>query len=245
LLLEEEKIEILSFESSSRSSSTSSESINDVEDDLIGIPNMINMEPEFINLEPSFIKGTPFNISELMNRGHPSVYVIMGSYIEEYQIRRLKVSEKLAVLVKLKTLYEDKDKLTDYEKIVTIKLSLELLSTLNRFNFTAVEKSWVIKFIEGSFELRHLHQGSISEDIREQLIAVGSFIEVRKDDKTKENVFVPLPISRVRQWVSTLSKESELLETFVNLLPIKEAYARLYKSPYQSENELLDLLTQL
>jgi len=209
-------------------------------DDLISIGNTKQLIPDFAIVDKS-VMNVPFSVKAILEKGNPTAYVIRTSYIEEYQIGRLSVDTKLKMLVKLKTLLVNGNKLSMYEKLLVYLLSDSICDSMKRAGFLTWKQNWVVRRVEGKLSLRYLLKNCQDTTLIQRAILKGAE-EVYIDGI--HHLFIPLPQTRLKPWIDDL-KVDDQIDKFMNLNPIKKCYYRLFKVPYQSIIEATDILDEL
>jgi len=218
----------------------SSKSGSEDRDDLISIGNIKHLIPDFAIIDRS-VTSVPYGVNSILEKGHPTAYVVRTSYIEEYQIDRLSIDSKLKMLVKLKTLLENSNEITLYEKMLIYLLCDSICSSMKRAGYLTWKNNWVVRRIEGKLSLRYLLKDCQDPNV------VGKAIEKGAEEVVIDGIkhlFIPLPYVRIKPWIDDLRTDNQI-EQFMNLNPIKKCYYRLFKVPYHSMTEAIDILNEL
>jgi len=231
LMPELERLEIEEQSSNSGSSNN---------DDLISIGNIKQLIPDFAIVDKSMM-NIPYGVKAILEKGNPTAYVIRTSYIEDYQIERLSVDTKLKILVKLKTLLTNENKLSMYERLLIYLLSDSICSSMKRAGYLVWKQNWVVRRVEGKLSLRYLLKNCQDHNLIHRAIDKGAE-EVYIDGV--HHLFIPLPYARLKPWIEDLRIDDHI-DKFMNLNPIKQCYYRLFKVPYQSIIEATNILDEL
>jgi len=210
-------------------------------DDLIAIGELASLEPKFETIDRIYNNTTPFSINAILDKGHPTVYLIKTSYVEDYQLKSRSVTERLLCLIRLKTLYRDKSELSSYEQLLVLTLADKILMDFPRLNYLDWKDNWVLKFIEGKFEMCYLMIGCKSRAVIDDALSKGAY---EQEINEKHHLFVKLPMKLKKKYTENISLDVTT-DNFLNMSPIVEAYIRLYRRKYCNMKELQDLLSEL
>jgi len=210
-------------------------------DDLIAIGELASLEPKFETVDRIYNNTTPFSINAILDKGHPTVYLIKTSYVEDYQLKSRSVTERLLCLIRLKTLYRDKSDLSSYEQLLVLTLADKILMDFPRLNYLDWKDNWVLKFLEGKFEMCYLMIGCKSRAVIDDALSKGAY---EQEINEKHHLFVKLPMKLKKKYTENIPLDVTT-DNFLNMSPIVEAYIRLYRRKYCNMKELQDLLSEL
>jgi hypothetical protein len=213
-----------------------------VEPTLIGLSDFEKLPPDF-KIEESFtIKNMPSSINQILNKGDPTEFVILNSYIDKFQIINMKPHDKIITLVKLKSLISKLEFINDKTKLLVLLLAKSIIQSFpNNMKFE-LNEDWVAYTVNGNLGVYMLLENIEDNDLMDQARKKGSIIE--PSGLIGWDIYIKIPSHRLQSWVQT-SQSTRMIERFINLKPIEDAYFKLFKRKYHKLLDAYTLLSEL